>query len=375
MYKPVHLLEEMWGQRLKSFASFDAIAMLGVTSGTGLVLYQAHLEGTGPLQRQVGAHKSKYETKLHSLGALTTDQCDLLSKRGYLIVDNFLSREEVKAAIRSARIIEERSNEAAQRINQKSDSDLQEGGELAMFAASANQQEEVSKGRDRVRTDSVCFISGSNDNKECGLGRVRKKLRGIASLVEESGFQGFAAALTTSHEGATAMQSIQDVTLTTPATSTGSWIGVPDGMQLSLYEESTNVDGTKSGKGAYYLAHLDGCSDSFLDLGLLGYLRSSYLRKRYITAIVYINDDDEQQQRHDSSTAALGKWDTDRDGGCLRLYPDGNDQGVGESEIDWVDVAPTGGRLVLFSSQRMLHAVLPTMRKRMACSLWLTLND
>lgn len=374
----------MWGQRLKAFASFDAIAMLGVASGTGFVLFQAYLDGTAPLDRQIGAQKSKYEHRHDKdddsdLNALTSDQCDLLSKRGYLIVDNFLSREEVRAAIHSARLIEERSNTAATArhsdLENVPNMNTRNGQTLPMFAVSANQEEEVSKGRDRVRTDRVCFVSGSNavDNK-CGLDHVRNKLRGIASLVEESDFQGFAAPSEPRQEGATLP--LPDSSLMTIPNSAGSWIGVPDGMQLSLYEDSTKADGTKAGKGAYYLAHLDGCSDSFLDLGLLGFLRSSYLRKRYITAIVYINDDNDLHQ-HDGTGSALGKWDKHRDGGCLRLYPksDNDQDTTSEGESTWVDVAPTGGRLVLFSSQSMLHAVLPTVRKRMACSLWLTLND
>ena len=65
---------------------------------------------------------------------------------------------------------------------------------------------------------------------------------------------------------------------------------------------------------------------------------------RVISAALYLNDG----------------W-TDEDGGKLRLYTGG-----GAS----VDVAPQGGRLVAFQSDRFEHEVLPARRERMSFTGW-----
>jgi SM-20-related protein len=90
-------------------------------------------------------------------------------------------------------------------------------------------------------------------------------------------------------------------------------------------------------------------------LGLVGYLRSKYLRQRYLTCIVYLNP----------------HWEPS-DGGCLRIFLLGDDDDRGESVVD---IEPKAGRLVIFSSVNMMHAVLPTFSRRLACSMWMTINE
>jgi len=68
---------------------------------------------------------------------------------------------------------------------------------------------------------------------------------------------------------------------------------------------------------------------------------------RLVTAIVYLNEG----------------WGPG-DGGALRLYPAGGGFAP-------VDVAPEGGRVVLFSSRSMPHRVLPAARRRVCFSAWL----
>ena len=94
---------------------------------------------------------------------------------------------------------------------------------------------------------------------------------------------------------------------------------IPESMQVSKYEDSS-----------YYESHLDTCTDSMMELGLLGYLRSAYLRCRYRTCIVYLNDFYETSH-----------------GGCLRISS-GNHE----------EIEPIGGRLVIFDSAIIWHAVL-----------------
>lgn len=71
-------------------------------------------------------------------------------------------------------------------------------------------------------------------------------------------------------------------------------------------------------------------------------------RARMITAVYYLTPDD---------------WDSELDGGCLRLYTGGN---------TWYDVVPYSNRLVLFRSDGVEHQVLPSHRRpRRALTVWL----
>jgi SM-20-related protein len=87
--------------------------------------------------------------------------------------------------------------------------------------------------------------------------------------------------------------------------------------------------------GAFYRTH----RDHFMD--------SSH---RIVSAIAYLNPD----------------WEVERDGGQLRLY-------LGEADTPpFEDVAPLGGQLVCFMSDRFPHEVLPTLRERLALTGWFT---
>uniref|UniRef100_A0A7S1UVY2 Fe2OG dioxygenase domain-containing protein n=1 Tax=Grammatophora oceanica TaxID=210454 RepID=A0A7S1UVY2_9STRA len=355
-----------------------------------MVLYQAYQDGLEPLSRQVRAQETSATTKTNdivdtsttrSIGSdnrpvvvqqeqtkhqydmhqkrplLSQQQLKQLSTKGCLVIDNFLTPQQLQDAIQSAQQVQ--------------------------FGPSGNEKEEQSAlKRDRVRTDQVFFLSASSSSltnngdreKGGGLEAVQTVLRGVAPWLIASGFGGFHL-----DEGATRGVDSEPIQGVKQAPSARGWIGVPDGMQISLYDGSHEEKGTESatgqgddddrGGGDYYLAHVDGCSDSVAELGLLGWLRSIYLRRRYITCILYLNATSDEEQEDG--------WDTDRDGGCLRVFhhhrrPDDDENDNDHSEFD--DIAPMGGRLVLFSAQHMVHAVLPTFRRRLACTVWLTLN-
>ena len=76
-----------------------------------------------------------------------------------------------------------------------------------------------------------------------------------------------------------------------------------------------------------------------------------------MTAILYANPD----------------WDGDRDGGLLRIFP--RSTALNEAPDDnarVVELAPAGGRLVIFDSF-LWHEVLPAKgRARFAVTLWIT---
>lgn len=72
---------------------------------------------------------------------------------------------------------------------------------------------------------------------------------------------------------------------------------------------------------------------------------------RIISAVLYLNED----------------WQAS-DGGQLRLYTDGTQQGAP------VDILPQAGQLVLFRSEDFWHEVLPAQRERFSVTGWLRLR-
>lgn len=69
---------------------------------------------------------------------------------------------------------------------------------------------------------------------------------------------------------------------------------------------------------------------------------------RIVSAVLYLNED----------------WD-EADGGQLRLYTDGTEDGA------YVDVFPHAGQLALFRSTRFWHEVMPARRERFSLTGWL----
>jgi len=65
-----------------------------------------------------------------------------------------------------------------------------------------------------------------------------------------------------------------------------------------------------------------------------------------------------------------GDW-KETDGGHLRMHMDsgGDELPVGE-EPNYLDVAPTGGTLVIFDSEKIPHEVLDTNAERLAIVGW-----
>ncbi|KAG7373282.1 glycosyltransferase GlcNAc [Nitzschia inconspicua] len=72
--------------------------------------------------------------------------------------------------------------------------------------------------------------------------------------------------------------------------------------------------------------------------------------QRLLTAIYYLVEDD---------------WDADLDGGALRVFHDGDEDG------DFTDIVPRQNRLVVFRSDCVEHQVLPSLRRsRTAITIW-----
>jgi SM-20-related protein len=85
--------------------------------------------------------------------------------------------------------------------------------------------------------------------------------------------------------------------------------------------------------GAFYRSHIDNFRGT---------------SARLVTTLLYLND----------------TWQT-QDGGQLRLYTDGTQDG------EFRDIEPQGGTVILFLSERFWHEVLPANRQRLSLTGWL----
>lgn len=109
---------------------------------------------------------------------------------------------------------------------------------------------------------------------------------------------------------------------------------VPRQCQLAKYRAD----------GSIYVRHLDRCTSTLFDMGLLEWLRASDYRHRTLTAILYLNPTD---------------WTS---GGTLRCFG---------SDGSKIDINPVGGTLVIFDSSQVEHEVQPSTTDRFALTIWI----
>jgi hypothetical protein len=131
-------------------------------------------------------------------------------------------------------------------------------------------------------------------------------------------------------------------------------------LQLAVYRGAPPTPrGTTPGQGARYERHRDGfpsAGDEEDEAAAEGPMW------RRVTSILYLNEQ---------------PWPLTQ-GGALRVYrPRSDDAGVAgsveqhqEGEGGWVDVAPEGGRLVVFMAGAVEHEVLPAYAPRVALTAW-----
>lgn len=285
---------------LRRHISFDVVLAAGSVTGLIVLFADAVHTGRAPL---VGAKLvSQYPLPSTKETRLSSSQIEQLQDRGYLVVDDFLTTEQVREACRAIETLDRNGR----------------------FRNADDNPD--------VRTDRT-FMSKDDPSEEKGLQDVRMKVASFARGLVDSTFSGFVGSLHNDYHS--------------------SRLNMPYAMQVSIFER----DG-KGGEAQFFSSHVDSSgSDTFLDLGLLGWLRSYYLRRRCLTCIVYLNE----------------HWKPE-DGGCLRLHRNGAEMYTFEGD-DYLDVEPIAGRLVIFSSLNQWHAVLPSCGRRFACSFWLHSNE
>lgn len=342
--------------------SFDALALSSVAVvAAGSIVY-AYDQGQYPLSLQVGGSQCKYNFDPSRL-ELSPEKCRQLEAEGYLVIDDFLSADELSAAADSACKMESRRPVE------------QEVGGLAARFLGVRSNSILFYDKDYVGASELRGSDGTRrcENDENGLWHIRSLLRGIAHAVEESDFQGF--------EQSKKGQGFLDYT------SDDTWLGVPETIQSARYQaqtrrskNETSDDDSDQPLSNYNHAHRDACTQPFVEQGLLGYLGSLYLRKRYLTCIVYLNE------TSGSAGSTERPW-RESDGGQLHLFIgadssddtgtsifENNHSGNMKKSSKLVSIEPRGGRLVLLSSEHVLHQVQSSFRQRVACTIWLTLN-
>jgi 2OG-Fe(II) oxygenase superfamily len=320
-------------RRLMASSHVVAPACAGIGCGW-LLLYDAHQQGLEPLVGQTAAMTDHASS---SRIVLTPSRVQQLERDGFLVVDHFLSPKEVSAAAAAVQRLHENGRFQVT-PNEREQQDKRQTNYYNNMASNIDIAMDQDQLDTPVRTDAVVFFDGLEEQADkdsnlqyADLHRVQCQLGELARTLASSEFRGFDE----ENEGHPDQKSH-------PYSS--CWLGVPKKMQVSRYGPCPDQG------GSYYRAHYDACLDGWVSMGVLGYLRSLYLRKRYLTVIVYLND---------------YTWRPEH-GGCLRVtHRDGTYQ----------DVEPLAGRLVVFSSVHREHAVLPAHHERFACSMWLTLNN
>ena len=170
---------------------------------------------------------------------------------------------------------------------------------------------------DHVRSDVVCWLHGDDLelDRELTGGTADTYLAVTKRVVRQ--LRGVAHAVQ------------RHVSQPLTAGESGSWgrdLQVPLSAMVACYD----------GAGTRYVQHVD-------NDGVTG-------DRRELSAVLYVND---------------ANWDCEKDGGALRCH-----DVVGGYTDTYTDIAPVGGRLVLFKSRKVLHEVMPSQRRRFAITIW-----
>jgi SM-20-related protein len=161
-----------------------------------------------------------------------------------------------------------------------------------------------------VRQDRVQWVRSDEGEvvDEHSLHDAIQLLRGVAHVLEKSGY------------------------------SRASNYQIPQDCQLAVYR-GNDSDG--------YERHLDRCTGTVYDLGLLEFWRLSDFRCRVITAILYLNDKERSVE----------------EGGQLRCWANADSH-------EPFNITPVGGTLVIFDSSQIYHRVMPSKTLRIALTSW-----
>ncbi|CAB9523495.1 2OG-Fe(II) oxygenase [Seminavis robusta] len=306
--------------------SLDTVGVVVTLSGCVGLLVNADRRGRAPLR---GAVPARDGTAAHR--TFTAQQSRELERKGFLIVDNFLTPQQVADARHAIQLLDDKRQFRASPDYDVPDHHHDDNDTIIYDEISTEP---------RTRDRALINRTGVLDRI------VRHSFSEFATSLVHSDFQGFP---TRNGKGKDAYRT--------------SILYMPAQMQVNICGGTTEEEDTakavaitKASTYNFYHKHLDSAGATHLgELGLIGWLRSQHLRERYLTCIVYLNPD----------------W-KEGDGGCLRMYDSPDQQ---KQDDSYLDIQPLSGRMVIFSSSAQVHAVLATKAQRYACAVWLALKD
>lgn len=305
-----------------STISGDGWALLGVVSAGVLVLADGWWEGQQQIWETKHCRTADY---CHSNVLLSSKIVRELEKKGFIVIDNALNSKQLSLARADAIQLQDTLGISSNATFVRSD--------LIRFLKHVDRHEVP-----RLNSESKIKETMENNilvSDSFGLLHAQLLIRGLGSSLLANNFNGFGD-ITGDNGNDMVRYSKQ--------------LSIPEEVQLSLYKDSNS----------FYKAHRDGVPQSFGELGLLQWLKFAGYRSRVITAILYLNEESPE-------------WVEESHGGSLRLYLGAHrSDDVGTTAAQVHDIAPKGGRLILFDSQVILHEVLPTRRDRIAITVWFT---
>jgi hypothetical protein len=367
------------------FVNFDSVVFVSLLTASAITLKNAYDIGRFPLLNSVDSGHRQYNLDKY----ITPKVVKGLEENGFVIINDVLSKEELLSI--SKDLIE--LNNSQLELEDSPNRDDTVRTDKLCFMIKEHRDEVIKRRRPLLSSSSSAEIRNNHDG---GAGEVgccssvsgvvsggslslsivdlhasgesllhgQNILLGLGNSLLKCGFTGFNNPSTKSKESKTIISSLF----------------VPDQVMLSLYSPS----------GSFYKRHLDAVSPSmFYSMGFVEWLKSYCYRVRVLSAILYLNSGE--------------PWNGNEknDGGCLRIYLNKDQESASRRYDDsminevatnnefypikksnkdkgkeaYIDIAPEGGRLVIFDSQTIFHEVLPSNRKRHAISVWLTCSN
>ena len=377
---------------------FDAFALGGVATCVAIKIGFAFVEGRKDIWSSIYCST---ERKYPPCGQLISQHhIDELEYRGFVVIDDVLSHGQLDAAIFDAQSLKK---ELFSPILEKNGLKASYRSDFIHFLTEA----------DRENTQPGIQ---KDDMTEEGIIHAQLLLRGVGHQLQLQGFRGFVNRLSPDYnddgvvKGSDVVKGSEGVchlSVQDAKPKDLSRLSLPGSVQLAYYRTKAVDDCC----GSFYKPHRDGIGGGRLGYGqssanhtaesslhphfqngLLNYLQLTVFRKRYLTAILYLNNTQEaaavcekskEKLSEKSNEKSIGPKTSDQlshheweksDGGMLRLYLRAKgDDTEGTSATTVKEIAPLGGRMVLFDSKEMLHEVLPTHRERIALTVWFLL--
>ncbi|CAJ1959360.1 unnamed protein product [Cylindrotheca closterium] len=225
-----------WLARLPPSVTVDRVGVAAAIAGCVGLVAEAQRQGKAPMNGSLPAKDGTAAGRV-----FTSKQCRQLEQDGYIVLDNFLSKQQVQEARNAIQTLDDNYQ----------------------FRSSPYETFDGKAASSRTRDRVIINRSGNLD-------MVRMQISAFARSLVDSDFKGFPR---------------DDYDSTS--------LHVPSQMQVSICGglETPNPDEEESTHNFYH-KHVDSAgAHNFFELGVIGWIRSQHLRQRYLTCLVYLNTD------------------------------------------------------------------------------------